>query len=148
MGLSVWTQDEAGPFQTIPCAGNSWQEGGRAVRQPHEYVREGTAKLLTLFQPQSGEVRAKGVTSCPNIVLHAWLKAELTQVLAKLPPAPMLDGEANRVWWKSWQSGLQWPITLAAELPSLRMLLVLDSLKGHKTPEFVLWLFAPGIMPL
>ena len=28
------------------------------------------------------------------------------------------------------------------------MLLVLDNLAGHKTPEFVLWLFAHGIMPL
>jgi hypothetical protein len=28
------------------------------------------------------------------------------------------------------------------------MLLVLDNLAGHKTPEFVLWLFAQGIMPL
>jgi hypothetical protein len=29
-----------------------------------------------------------------------------------------------------------------------RMLLVLDNLAGHKTPEFVVWLFAHGIMPL
>ena len=28
------------------------------------------------------------------------------------------------------------------------MLLVLDNLAGHKTPAFVLWLFAQGIMPL
>ena len=28
------------------------------------------------------------------------------------------------------------------------MLLVLDNLAGHTTPEFVLWLFAHGIMPL
>jgi hypothetical protein len=28
------------------------------------------------------------------------------------------------------------------------MLLVLDNLAGHKTPAFVLWLFAHGIMPL
>jgi hypothetical protein len=28
------------------------------------------------------------------------------------------------------------------------MLLVLDNLSGHKTPSFVLWLFANGIMPL
>ena len=148
MGLAVWTQDEAGPFQTIPCAGNSWQEDGRALRQPHEYVRDGTAKLLTLFHPATGQVRAKGVTSCPNTVLHAWLTAELTQVLANLPPALTLEQEANQKQWKSWQVGLQWPITLPAELPPLRMLLVLDNLKGHKTPEFVLWMFSQGIMPL
>lgn len=28
------------------------------------------------------------------------------------------------------------------------MLLVLDNLKGHKTPEFVLWLVSQGVMPL
>jgi hypothetical protein len=28
------------------------------------------------------------------------------------------------------------------------MLLVLDNLAGHKTPEFVCWLYAHGIMPL
>src|SRR5215469_9301688 len=28
------------------------------------------------------------------------------------------------------------------------MLLILDNLAGHWTPEFVLWLFAHGIMPL
>jgi hypothetical protein len=38
----------------------------------------------------------------------------------------------------------------ALSLPSfwMRMLLVLDNLAGHKTPEFVCWLFAHGIMPL
>ena len=30
----------------------------------------------------------------------------------------------------------------------MRMLLVLDNLAGHKTPEFVLWLLAHGIMPV
>jgi hypothetical protein len=40
------------------------------------------------------------------------------------------------------------PITLPAELPPLRVLLVLDNRAGHKTPAFVLWLFAQGIMPL
>jgi len=148
MGLAVWTQDEAGPFQTLPCAGNSWQESALPLRQSHEYVRDGTAKLLTLFHPKSGAVRARGVTSCPNAVLHAWLKDELTKVLATLPPAALQDERVNRDVWQSWQADLQVPITLAAELPTLRMLLVLDNLAGHKTPEFVLWMFANGIMPL
>ena len=38
--------------------------------------------------------------------------------------------------------------TLPEQLPPLRMLLVLDNLAGHKTPDFVLWLVAHGIMPL
>ena len=58
------------------------------------------------------------------------------------------EPEVNRQQWTSWQEGLQVPITLPSELPPLRMLLVLDNLSGHKTPSFVLWLFANGIMPL
>jgi hypothetical protein len=50
--------------------------------------------------------------------------------------------------WQSWQAGLSAPITLPETLPPLRMLLVLDNLTGHYTVDFVLWLFAHGIMPL
>jgi len=148
MNLAVWTQDEAGPFQTIPMSGQSWQQNGSAKRQGHEYIRNGTAKLLTLFCPLSGEVRAKGVTTCPNAVLHSWLKIELIKVLEGLPAAKSVKPEENREQWRCWQEGLQLPITLSTELPPLRMLLVMDNLMGHKTPSFVLWLFANGIMPL
>ncbi|GHO80321.1 hypothetical protein KSD_80920 [Ktedonobacter sp. SOSP1-85] len=51
---------------------------------PHEYERGGTAKLLTLFRPATGLLRAKGVLSAPNAVLHPWLKGELTEVLAEI----------------------------------------------------------------
>jgi hypothetical protein len=148
MDLAVWTQDEAGPFQTIPMPGQSWQQNGTAKHQGHEYIRNGTAKLLTLFCPSSGEVRAKGVITCPNIVLHSWLRIELTKVLEGLPLAKSIEPEVNLEQWRSWQEGLQNPITLSTELPPLRMLLVMDNLIGHKTPSFVLWLFANGIMPL
>jgi hypothetical protein len=50
-------------------------------------VRGGTAKLLTLLRPATGEVRAKGVTHATDAVLHPWLRAELTAVLAALPPS-------------------------------------------------------------
>jgi len=148
MNLAVWTQDEAGPFQTIPMPGHSWQPSRTAKHQEHEYIRNGTAKLLTLFCPSSGEVRAKGVTTCPNKVLHSWLKTELKGVLETLPVGQNLEPELKREQWHSWQEGLQMPITLPAELPPLRMLLIMDNLAGHKTPELVLWLFANGIMPL
>lgn len=144
----MWTQDEAGPFQTVAFAGNSWQESGQPLRQRHEYVRDGTAKLLTLFHPATGNVIATGVTRCPNAVLHKWLTEELSAILAAMPLKPALDVEVNREMWKGWQHDLQWPITLPDELPALRMLLVMDNLKGHKTPEFVLWMFSHGIMPL
>ncbi len=146
--LPVWTEDEAGPYQTLPSPGAHWHPAGQPVRVPHEYVRAGTAKQLTLFHPASGAVRVKGVTSSANAVLHPWLEAELTTILAALPePVPLPPGEHRRRW-ERWQEGLSVKITLPQELPPLRMLLVLDNLAGHYTVDFVLWLFAHGIMPL
>ena len=68
----------------MPQPGQSW----RPARRPHEYVRNGTAKVLTLFHPADGRVRVAGVTACPNPVLHAWLKRELAAVLAELSATP------------------------------------------------------------
>lgn len=68
MGLSVWGEDEAGPYQTRPYEGSSWEPQEEPGRQPHEYFRDGTGKLLTLFHPSSGEVRVKGVRSSVNEV--------------------------------------------------------------------------------
>jgi hypothetical protein len=147
MGLSVWCCDQAGPFQTVPYPGQSWQPEGEPARQPHEYIRNGTAKVLTLFHPGKGQVRVEGTTSCPNSVLHGWLKRELSEVLASLPDPPP-TAQASREAWERWQQGLTIKPTLLADLPPLRMLLVLDNLAGHKTVELVLWLFAQGIMPL
>jgi len=147
-GLAVWCQDEAGPVQTAPYPGGSWQPAGLPARRPHEYLRNGPAKLLTRFHPARGEVRAKGVTTCPNQVRHAWLRAELTAVLAALPPAPPGDPAATRAAWAVWQAGLGRRFTLPEALPPLRLLLVLDNLAGHKTPALVLWLCAHGVMPL
>jgi hypothetical protein len=149
MGLAVWTQDEAGPYQTKPVPGSSWQAQGSPLQQPHEYQRQGTAKLLTLFHPATGQLRAKGVKQCPNEVLHPWLKQELTAILTTLSLSPpVTDLTANHNRWAHWQAGLSQPITLPQQLPALRMLLVWDNLQGHKTPALVLWLLAQGIMPL
>jgi hypothetical protein len=146
MGLPVWCTDQAGPFQTVPHPGPSWRPEGQPARQAHEYLRDGTAKILTLFHPADGRVRVAGVTACPNTVLHGWLKTELTAVLAAMPAAKA--STAPRSDWERWQEGLGIKPTLLDELPPLRMLLVLDNLAGHKTPEFVCWLFERGIMPL
>jgi len=149
LGLAVWGEDEAGPFQTIPYPGQQWCPAGRPARYPHEHMRNGTAKLLTLFHPASGAVRVKGVTSCNNAVLHGWLRTELTTILETLPTPPVpVSAQENRANWERWQAGLAERLTLRAELPPLRMLLVLDNLAGHKTPSFVCWLFDHGIMPL
>jgi hypothetical protein len=149
LGLAVWTEDEAGPYLTRPYPGHSWAEQGQARHQPHEYVRNGTVKLLTLFCPRSGALRAKGVTSVPNAVLHPWLQQELTVVLAHLPPPRLTaDPAVAHAAWERWQQGLKKRITLPADLPPLRMLLVWDNLQGHWTPALVQWLFAHGVMPL
>ena len=66
----MWCEDEAGPFSTVPYPGSNWQLKGKAAGQDHQYIRNGTAKLLTLFHPATGQVRVKGVTSCTNVVLH------------------------------------------------------------------------------
>lgn len=95
-------------------------------------MRNGIAKLLTLFCPNTGEVRAKGVTAASNAVLHPWLQQELTAVLDQLPAsAPVTDAARNHGAWEAWQQGLKVCITLPATLPALRLLLVWDNLKGH-----------------
>jgi hypothetical protein len=147
-GLEVWCTDQAGPYQTVPYAGQSWRPAGEPARQPHEYLRDGTAKALTLFRPADGHARVKGVTACPNAVLHPWLKRELSEALAAMPAPPAEPAAGWRAAWERWQEGLTVKPTLLSELPPLRMLLVLDNLAGHKTPEFVCWLFEHGIMPL
>jgi hypothetical protein len=148
LGLSVWCTDQAGPFQTAPYPGQSWRPQGDPARLPHEYLRAGTAKVLTLFHPADGCVRLKGVTTCPNAVLHPWLKGELAAILAALPAPRPTPAAGWRAAWARWQEGLTVKPTLPQEPPPLRMLLVLDNLAGHKTREFVCWLFAHGIMPL
>ena len=148
LGIAVWTEDEAGPYQPIPYLGVSWQPEGQPARLPHAYARVGTAKLLTLFHPATGALRVKGVTRATNAVLHPWLKAELNAILASLPEPPILSQEATRALWESWRDGLRHKVALPAVLPPLRLLRVMDNLKGHHTPAFVLWLFEHGILPL
>lgn len=141
----MWGQDEAGPYQAIPQPGASWQPQGQPACQPHEYVRGGTAKLLTLFRPATGEVRGKGVTSACNAVLHPWLQEELTQILRDLPEppacAPVELPPLHR--WETWLEEVP-----AAPLPPLRLLLIWDNLAGHTSPALVAWLLAHGVAPL
>jgi hypothetical protein len=150
LGLPVLCQDEAGPYQAIPQPGPSWQPTGDPARQPHEWVRGGTVKLLTLFRPATGQVWAKPVEHAPNVILHPWLRVELMAILDALPPltGPPPDVETTRAAWALWQAGLTEAFTLPPELPPLRALLVWDNLAGHKTPELVCWLCAHGVMPL
>ncbi len=148
MGLSVWCEDEAGPYQTKPYAGASWQPQAHPTQQPHEYLRDGTAKTLTLFHPADGRVLVKGVAHTTNVVIHDWLKTQLTSILADLPEAVKRPAPLQRLLWEQWREGLQHIGTLPVQLPPLRMLLVMDNLVGHKNPRWLLWCFAHGILPL
>jgi hypothetical protein len=133
----------------VPHPGSSWRPQGHPASWPHEYVRGGTCKILTLFHPASGQVDLQPVSHCTNPILHGWLKARLTMILAALPAcATPADAAANRAAWEVWQDGLAERFTLPAQLPPLRLLLVWDNLTGHKTAEMVVWLCRHGIMPL
>jgi hypothetical protein len=117
------SEDEAGPYQAIPQPGISWKPEGHPARQPHEYVRGGTAKLLTLFRPATGEVRAKGVLSAPNVVLHPWLQGHLSEVLATIEkehPQADLPPEAARPLYARWETWLDH--TPHGPLPPLRII--------------------------
>jgi hypothetical protein len=140
----VWCQDEAGPYQAIPQPGASWQPEERPACQPHEYIRGGTAKLLTLFHPATGTVRGRGVTNAPNAVLHPWLQSEVAQILAALPKRPVCaPGDLPPLCrWETWLD------VVPEGLPPLRMLLVWDNLAGHKSSALVAWLLAQGVAPL
>jgi hypothetical protein len=147
--VALLCQDEAGLFQTVPYPGITWAPREHAARQPHEYLRDGTAKLLTVLRPATGAVRVRGVPRCSKAILHPWLKQEVEAVLATLPdPAPVADPDTNRAQWTRWQAGPRVRISLLAELSRLRLLLVWDNLVGHHTPDLVLWLFARGVKVL
>lgn len=104
---------------------------------------------MTLFHPVDGQVCIKGVTSTPNKVLQPWLKERLSEIVATLPPPrPGMSDDENRAHWESWRQGLTLQFTLPQHLPPLRLLLICDNLKGHKTPAFVVWLCEHGILPL
>ncbi len=112
LGLSVWCEDEAGPFQAVPHPGVSWQPREHPAKQPHEYIRGGTTKILTLFHPASGQVRLQPATCCTNAVLHPWLRERLSAILAALPvPKASLDPAVTRAAWAVWQAGLTMPFT-------------------------------------
>jgi hypothetical protein len=141
--LAVWCEDEAGPFQAIPQAGRGWQPMGQPAIQPHEYVRGGTTKILTLFHPATGRVHVRPAVSGTNAVLHGWLKETLAEIVTALPAgAEPSDPAVTRALWRAWQEGLAMCFTLPEHLPPLRVLLVWDNLAGHKTPEMVLRLCA------
>lgn len=146
LGIPLWCEDEAGPDQAIPQPGVSWQPVGCPAHRPHEDIRGGTAKLLTLFRPATGEVRAQPTARTPNTVLHPWVQREISAMLADLPPvpAPAAPERHAAFWW--WGAG-ETPAWLD-QVPPVRLLLVWDNLAGHRTPALVDWLVERGVWPL
>ncbi len=139
-------EDEAGPYQAIPQPGASWQPEGHPALQPHEYERGGTAKLLTLFRPSTGTLRAKGVVSVTNAVLHPWLKEQLSELLAEIEkkqPRATLLPESLRPLCAQWETWLGHP--LLTPKPPLRIVLILDNLAGHLSYDLVQWFFEQGV---
>lgn len=80
------------------------------------------------------------------------MECELGKIIMELPhndrSERVIDDADNQHAWRVWQAGLSVKFTLPTALPRLKGLLILDNLAGHKTPSFVLWLVAHGIMPL
>lgn len=148
--MPLWCQDEAGPYQAIPQPGSSWQPEGHPALQPHEYIRGGTAKLLTLFRPATGTVRGQPVRRAPNAVLHPWLQEELGAILKELPA--ITDPEAPGRKWSDWgfseEEVARFDPRPEAERSPVRLILVWDNLAGHKTPSMVNWCVERGIVPL
>lgn len=139
-------EDEAGPYQAIPQPGASWQKEGKPAKLPSEYIRCGTAKLLTLFRPANGQVFACPVDGATNAILHPWLKEQLTQILADLPELP---AESQNSWGRHFRDwGFVEEATSDHEWPLVRLIVVWDNLAGHLTPDLVTWLIAHGIVPL
>jgi DDE superfamily endonuclease len=109
--------------------------------------------LITLFRPATGEVRAKGVTSVTNAVLHPWLKEQLLALLGVQEKEKAAEGEvapkprpAELAQAQQWETWVGWPLNDSC--PPLRMIVVWDNLAGHRSDEMVQWLFHHGIMPL
>ena len=106
--------------------------------------------MLTLFEPASGAVRAKGVRAAPNTVLHPWLQEQLTQILAQL--LPVSDPEAPLRQWGTWgwdeTVQQRWGLTPDLPKPPIRLILIWDNLRGHTNRELVQWLVVRGVLPL
>ena len=62
--------------------------------------------------------------------------------------AATCEAHINHAAWEAWQADLTVKFTLPDRLPTLRALLIIDNLAGHKTPAFVLQILALGVMPV
>jgi hypothetical protein len=142
LGLPLGGEDEAGPYQTIPHPGSAFRPEGMPATQDHQYIRGKTCKLLTLFRPATGQLRAEPVDQSTKAILHPWLCRELAAILKTCPPAPEEIPDGRR--WQDWD-----PFPAADQLdrkyPPWRMLLILDNLAGHSSRDWVRCCHEQGI---
>ena len=114
------------PFPSLEKTG-TWMASRRC--SPTSIVRGGTAKLLTLFRPATGAVRAKGVLSTPNGVLHPWLQDQLQAILMPLEKnplkvsVPLPEDHPLVLTWQHWW----WSYERPKPAPVLRLILVWDA---------------------
>jgi hypothetical protein len=128
----------------VPDPGESWQPVGDQARQAHADVRNGTAKLLPRLRPCTGEVRATGVRTAPNVVVPPWLRDQLSRILATLPAVSLPEAERPvMARWETWLGHVP-----REPRPPLRLILVGDNLAGHRSYASVRWLLQQGVMPL
>ncbi len=140
---------QAGPFQTVPHPGPNWRPEGDPARQPHEYIRNGTAKGAGRAVPPRRRPGAhRGVGDLSQCGVAPLAEARVVGDPGWSCPTRLHGGGVAGGVGAAGEAGLAVKPTLPTELPPLRMLSVLDNLAGHKTPEFVLWLFAHGVMPV
>ena len=102
----------------------------------------GTAKLLTLLRPATGELRASGVTRATNAILHPWVQGELAAIRSIMnitQPEP-IGTAADQAIWEAWMGH-----PLERPLPPLRAILIWDNLAGHHRYRIVQWLYQHGI---
>jgi hypothetical protein len=119
---------------------------GEPAQRPHEYSRGGTAKLLTLLHPASGQVRAEPVERATNALLHPWLQQERSAILARLPALPPLEAEQWGRRWTDW--GYPPGYAERWDWPPVRLVLIWDNLVGHSNADILLWCYHQGIVPL
>ena len=111
---------------------------------------------MTLLHPATGQLRAAAVDRSPNAVLHPWLTDEVTALLATLPSVadPGAPYRQAAFWIETSADGTvsTLPPALAGVavemLPPVRVLLILDNLRGHHTADLVHWLVARGVWPI
>jgi hypothetical protein len=148
-GLSNARKTKRDPLKPSHNLGRRGSQRAILQHTHTRYERGGTAHMFTLFRPAPGERRATGVRSAPSAVVHPWLIEHLSEILAEIEkkhPQACLPREEDRPVCARWET---WPgHPRQCPGPSLRIVLVLDTLAGHRSYDLGRWFVDQGVMPL